>query len=103
MSTVVSEGIPWREALQKLETYPDLDVLTAGPASRRAADRLGTVLDALSGGGDEERAWTAGAFWTREAGSRDSRLEAPARSLKRSATGRRTESDWMVLTWVARN
>ena len=33
--------------MQKSEAHPDLDVLTAGPASRRAADRLGTVLDKL--------------------------------------------------------
>jgi len=30
-----------------VEAYPDLDVLTAGPASRRAADRLGVILDKL--------------------------------------------------------
>jgi polysaccharide biosynthesis transport protein len=47
LSTVVSGEIDWRDAIQKLESYPDLDVLTAGPASRRAADRLGTVLDKL--------------------------------------------------------
>jgi len=47
LSTVVPGEIPWRDALQKLEAYPDLDILTAGPASRRAADRLGVVLDKL--------------------------------------------------------
>lgn len=47
MSTVISQGTDWRDGIQKLEAYPDLDVLTAGPASRRAADRLGTVLDKL--------------------------------------------------------
>jgi len=47
MSTIVSGEIEWRDAIQKLEAYPDLDVLTAGHASRRAADRLGAVLDRL--------------------------------------------------------
>jgi succinoglycan biosynthesis transport protein ExoP len=47
LSTVVPGEIAWRDAIQKLEAYPDLDVLTAGPASRRAADRLGVVLDKL--------------------------------------------------------
>ena len=54
LATVVSEGIEWREALQKLEAYPDLDVLTAGPASRRAADRLGSVLDKVLAEAEKE-------------------------------------------------
>ena len=47
LSNVASGDIEWRDALQKSKEHPDLDVLTAGPASRRAADRLGTVLDKL--------------------------------------------------------
>ncbi len=47
LSTIVSGTGEWRDALQKLEAHPDLDVLTAGPASRRAADRLGTMLHKL--------------------------------------------------------
>ena len=47
MSTVAHGEVEWRNAIQKVEAWPDLDVLTAGPASRRAADRLGTVLDKL--------------------------------------------------------
>jgi len=47
LSTVASGDAEWRDALQKSEGYPDLDVLTAGPASRRAADRLGTLLNKL--------------------------------------------------------
>ena len=47
MSTVAHGEVEWRDAIQKVEAWPDLDVLTAGPASRRAADRLGTVLDKL--------------------------------------------------------
>ena len=39
---------------RKSEIYPDLDVLTAGPASRRAADRLGTVLDKLLAEAEKE-------------------------------------------------
>jgi capsular exopolysaccharide synthesis family protein len=54
LSTVVSGEVEWRDALQKSETYPDLDILTAGPASRRAADRLGTVLDKLLGEAEKE-------------------------------------------------
>ena len=54
LSTVVSGEVEWRDALQKSEIYPDLDVLTAGPASRRAADRLGTVLDKLLGEAEKE-------------------------------------------------
>lgn len=45
MSRVVSGGMPWRDAIQKVGAYPDLDVITAGPASRRSADRLGSALD----------------------------------------------------------
>ena len=47
LSTVVSGEAGWRDVLQKTEAYPDLDILTAGPASRRAADRLGTTLEKL--------------------------------------------------------
>ena len=47
LSTVVGGEAEWRDVLQKTEDYPDLDVLTAGPASRRAADRLGTALEKL--------------------------------------------------------
>jgi len=43
-STVIAGDAGWREVLQKLDAYPDLDILPAGPASRRAADRLGTML-----------------------------------------------------------
>ncbi len=32
---------------RRTEAYPDLDILTAGPASRRAADRLGAVLETI--------------------------------------------------------
>ena len=47
LSTVASGDVEWREVVQKSEAHPDLDVITAGPPSRRAADRLGTVLDGI--------------------------------------------------------
>jgi succinoglycan biosynthesis transport protein ExoP len=47
LSTVVSADAEWRDVLQKSPDYPDLDILPAGPASRRAADRLGVVLTSL--------------------------------------------------------
>ena len=47
LSTVVNGEAEWRDVLQKTEAYPDLDILPAGPASRRAADRLGSVLEKL--------------------------------------------------------
>ena len=47
LSNVITGDEPWRALLQKPEGCPDLDILTAGPASRRAADRLGGVLAQL--------------------------------------------------------
>jgi capsular exopolysaccharide synthesis family protein len=47
LTAVVNDGIPWREALQKPEGFPDLDVLTAGETSSRATDRLGSVIGTL--------------------------------------------------------
>ena len=47
LSSVVNAKLEWRQALQHPEGYPDLVVLSAGPASRRAADRVGTVLEKL--------------------------------------------------------
>ena len=54
MSTVVSGEAEWHDTIQKLDAYPDLDIITAGPASRRAADRLGGVLDKLLAEGEKE-------------------------------------------------
>jgi capsular exopolysaccharide synthesis family protein len=54
LSNVVTDEIAWREAIQKSEAYPDLDVLPAGPASRRAADRLGSILDKLLSEAEKE-------------------------------------------------
>ncbi len=44
LSTVVSGEVEWREVIQKNAGLPNLDILPAGPPSRRAADRLGSVL-----------------------------------------------------------
>src|ERR1039458_6106820 len=45
LSSVVHGKSEWRPAVQRVEDYPDLAVLPAGPASRRAADRVGAVLE----------------------------------------------------------
>jgi succinoglycan biosynthesis transport protein ExoP len=44
LSNVVNGEMDWHEALQNTEALPWLTVLPAGPASRRAADGLGTTL-----------------------------------------------------------
>jgi len=47
LSNVVNGEMEWRDALQNSEALPFLTVLPAGPASRRAADGLGTTLKDL--------------------------------------------------------
>jgi succinoglycan biosynthesis transport protein ExoP len=47
LSNVVNGDMEWRDALQNTEALPWLTVLPAGPASRRAADGLGTTLKDL--------------------------------------------------------
>jgi polysaccharide biosynthesis transport protein len=47
LSAVVNGEAEWHAVLQKAEAYPDLDILVAGRASRRAADRLGATLENL--------------------------------------------------------
>jgi len=47
ISSVIKGEAGWREVLQKSEGNPDLDILPAGPASRSAADRLGSTLENL--------------------------------------------------------
>jgi succinoglycan biosynthesis transport protein ExoP len=47
LSSVVHAKIDWRQAVQPVEDYPDLAVLPAGPASRRAADRVGAMLEKI--------------------------------------------------------
>src|SRR5271156_3063780 len=47
LSDVVNGTMHWKEAVQTPYAYPDLDVLSAGPSSRRVADRIGTVLRSI--------------------------------------------------------
>ncbi len=47
LSNVVNGEVEWRDVLQTSESLPWLTVLPAGPASRRAADGLGTTLKEL--------------------------------------------------------
>jgi capsular exopolysaccharide synthesis family protein len=47
LSSVIHGKIEWREAVQQAPDYPDLAILPAGPASRRAADRVGAVLEKI--------------------------------------------------------
>jgi len=47
LSSVLVAETPWRDALVKLEMLPELDILPAGPPSRRAADLIGKGLAAL--------------------------------------------------------
>jgi succinoglycan biosynthesis transport protein ExoP len=54
LSTVVTGEAEWRDLVQKSSVYPDLDILPAGPASRRAADRLGGVMDKLLSEAEKE-------------------------------------------------
>ncbi len=54
LSSIVNAEAQWREVLQKPAAYPDLDILPAGPASRRAADRLGGVLETLLSEAEQE-------------------------------------------------
>jgi succinoglycan biosynthesis transport protein ExoP len=44
LSTVLQNGMQWREKLVRLVEVPGLDILPAGPASRRAADLIGNGL-----------------------------------------------------------
>jgi capsular exopolysaccharide synthesis family protein len=47
LSTVIKGEAAWRDVLQKSESRPDLDILSAGPASRHAADQVGGILETL--------------------------------------------------------
>jgi capsular exopolysaccharide synthesis family protein len=44
LSDALTDGLPWREAVSHLEQVPMLDILLAGPPSRRACDYIGTGL-----------------------------------------------------------
>jgi len=45
LSNVLVAELPWRDALARLEKLPELDILPAGPPSRRAADLVGRGLE----------------------------------------------------------
>lgn len=47
LSNVVNGEMEWREAVKTSDVFPYLSILPAGPASRRAADGLGTTLKEL--------------------------------------------------------
>jgi polysaccharide biosynthesis transport protein len=47
LSNVLMGEIPWREARVRVASVPDLDILPAGPPSRRAADLVGRGLTEL--------------------------------------------------------
>lgn len=44
LSNVLNGEIGWREVLSRPENNANLDVITAGPPSRRAADKIGSTL-----------------------------------------------------------
>jgi capsular exopolysaccharide synthesis family protein len=44
LSTILNNGMLWREKLTQLEGLPDLDILPAGPVSRRTVDLIGPGL-----------------------------------------------------------
>jgi capsular exopolysaccharide synthesis family protein len=47
LSNVLTSGIPWRSVVVRPEGLPNLEILPAGPPSRRAADLVGAELTAL--------------------------------------------------------
>ena len=47
LSNVLLAEVPWQDAVVKLPSLPDLDILPAGPPSRRAADLVGRGLQEL--------------------------------------------------------
>lgn len=47
MTTVITENLPWRDALVNNPAIPDLDLLPSGPVSRRAADLVGRPMNQI--------------------------------------------------------
>jgi capsular exopolysaccharide synthesis family protein len=47
LSSVLLEQTPWRQAVVKLDSHPNLDILPAGPSSRRAPDLVARGLEAM--------------------------------------------------------
>ena len=48
LSSVLTTGVAWRDVVINKEDLPNLDILQAGPPSRRAADLIGSGLTACS-------------------------------------------------------
>lgn len=47
LTNVITDNLPWQDALVKIATVPDLDILPAGPGSRRAADLVGRPMNQI--------------------------------------------------------
>jgi succinoglycan biosynthesis transport protein ExoP len=47
LSSVLLGEVEWRQLLVKIESVPELDILPAGPASRRASDLVGSSMQDL--------------------------------------------------------
>jgi succinoglycan biosynthesis transport protein ExoP len=47
LSDVITGGIPWRDGLAAMPGSDHLKILPSGPPSRRAADRIGSVLETI--------------------------------------------------------
>jgi capsular exopolysaccharide synthesis family protein len=54
LGTILSNGMLWREKLTQLEGLPDLDILPAGPVSRRTVDLLGPNLPKILDEAEQE-------------------------------------------------
>ena len=44
LSNVLTEEVGWRDVIMKLDRHPDLDIIAAGPPSRRASDLIGSRM-----------------------------------------------------------
>src|SRR5947209_17847295 len=47
MTTVITEGKFWQDAVVNIPAVPDLDILPSGPVSRRAADLVGRPMSQI--------------------------------------------------------
>ena len=44
LSNVLIEEVAWRDVIMKIDRHPDLDIIAAGPPSRRASDLIGSRM-----------------------------------------------------------
>lgn len=44
LSNVLTEEVGWRDVIMKIDRHPDLDIIAAGPPSRRASDLIGSRM-----------------------------------------------------------